>query len=79
MNINADSAGRYEQSRALRDALEAMESLDGRKACIARMRLIGRLPSDRIAEYLGLPRKLVDEEWRFMRAWLTRESECTPS
>ncbi len=58
---------------AILNALVRLESLDSRKAAIARMRLVGKLTVGQVAFLLGLDEATVDREWCFARAWLARE------
>ncbi|MBP7935087.1 MAG: hypothetical protein KA354_10615 [Phycisphaerae bacterium] len=58
----------------LRNALNELERLDPRKACIARLRLVGRLTTDQIAALLGASRASVGHDWCFARAWLAQHA-----
>lgn len=62
-----------EGAAVVRNALVRLESLDPRRAYIARLRVIGRLSNDQIAFLLGLEEATVVNYWRFARAWLARE------
>ena len=76
MAVSAEIRRTQHRTTPLQDALECLDDLDPRKACIARMRLVGRLTLDQIASYLGLPQAAIAREWRFTRAWLVRETGC---
>jgi RNA polymerase sigma factor (TIGR02999 family) len=54
-------------------ALERLSALDARKAAIVEMRFFGGLTSEEAAAALGVSRTTVSQEWRFARAWLSRE------
>lgn len=58
-------------------ALDRLADLDMRKACIARMRLVGKLSVGQIASLLGMEEAAVLRDWRFARAWLLRETMRT--
>ncbi len=73
VTTSAEATGNRCRAAALRDAMEHLDSLDPRKACIARMRVVGRLSVDQIASCLGLSQATIQREWRFARAWLVRE------
>lgn len=51
-------------------ALLRLDSAFPRKACIARMRLVGRLTVDQIACCVGIPRATVELDWQFAKVWL---------
>lgn len=66
----------FQSSRPGELILEAMSRLaesDALKANIARMRILGHLPIDQIALFLGIETDRVAREWRFIRIWLARE------
>ncbi len=56
--------------QSLTDALEALESLDPRKADVVKMRVVWGMQHDAIAESLGVSVPTVERDWRFARAWL---------
>ena len=68
-----DLQDKIENEGGVRQALKKLDHLDGRKACIARMRLVGKLSVGQIALVLGLEQPTVAREWGFTRAWLARE------
>lgn len=51
-------------------ALDELESLDSRKAEVAKLRLIWSLQMEEIGEVLGVSVPTVERDWRFARAWL---------
>lgn len=73
MNRSAERACSPNRAEALRNALARLELLDARRACIARLRLVGRLSTGEIASLLGFEEPTVAKGWRFARAWLARE------
>jgi RNA polymerase sigma factor (TIGR02999 family) len=54
----------------LEAALEALASLDERKARVVELRFFGGLTADETAEVLGITAKTVLRDWSFARAWL---------
>ena len=67
------TADQPEMAEALRNALNGLERVAPRKACIARMRIIGKLSPGQISSLLGLEEATIVREWRFAKAWLARE------
>jgi len=55
---------------ALTGALDALESLDPRKADVVRMKVVWGMPHEAIAEALEISIPTVERDWRFARAWL---------
>lgn len=66
-----------EQSAAdlldLNDALERLDTIDGRKCQVVEMRFFGGLSEREIAEVLGINEKTVRRDWQFAKLWLFRE------
>ncbi len=58
---------------AVDEALEKLREHDARKAEIVKLRFFAGLTIDETAETLGVSPRLVDQEWRFVKAWLKRE------
>jgi RNA polymerase sigma factor (TIGR02999 family) len=58
---------------ALDDALEALGSLDPRKARIVELRFFGGLSVEETAEVVGVAPVTIMREWSKARAWLHRE------
>lgn len=58
---------------SLEDALQRLEAKDPVKAEIVMLRFFTGLTMSAVAETLGLPLTRVEREWRFTRAWLSRE------
>jgi RNA polymerase sigma factor (TIGR02999 family) len=54
-------------------ALTRLEAEDERKARIVLLRCMGGLERQEIADVMGISRRTVDRDWRFIRAWLRRE------
>jgi RNA polymerase sigma factor (TIGR02999 family) len=51
-------------------ALEQLETLDARKAEVAKLRLIWGLEMSEVAEVIGASLPTAERDWRFARAWL---------
>lgn len=58
---------------ALFAAIDRLDSLDKRKADIARMRVIWGMSMGEIVTSLGVSLATVERDWSFARAWLRRE------
>ncbi len=54
----------------LDEALEALASINQRKARVVELRFFGGLEEGDIAEVLGVSPRTVSTDWRFARAWL---------
>jgi len=57
---------------ALDEALAMLRAYDARKADIVELRYFAGLSIDEVAEVLEISPRLVDQEWRFAKAWLHR-------
>jgi len=55
------------------DALTRLEQRDERKARIVLLRCFGGLERQEVADVLGVSRRTVDRDWRFLVAWFHRE------
>ncbi len=62
---------------ALDEALERLAGVDVRKARVVELRVFGGLTIEETAEQLGVSGVTVSTDWRFARAWLTRELGLT--
>ncbi len=62
-----------QQVIALNDCLEALQSIDERKAHILELHYFGGLTYKEMAETLNLSTSTLDREIRFARAWLQKE------
>ena len=58
---------------ALFAGIDRLESLDKRKADVARMRVVWGMSIDEIADSLGVSGATVERDWSLARAWLRRE------
>lgn len=58
---------------ALRDALDALEQLDSRKAEVVRNRAYLGMTTAETAEILGVSLRTVEADWAFAKAWLRAE------
>ena len=63
---------------ALDAALQALETLDPRKAQVVELRFFGGLTVEETAEVLGVSRDTVMRDWQFSKAWLRREIRHSP-
>jgi len=57
----------------LHDAIERLADLDARKARLVEMRFFAGMSVEEVATVLGVSRSTVEADWRFARAWLSRE------
>ena len=64
---------RAEDLLALDEALERLAKLNERQSKIVEYRFFGGLSQPEIAEVLGISEITVRRDWRFARAWLSRE------
>lgn len=64
---------RAEELIALDEALQRLSQQNERQASVVTMRYFGGLNQDEIAEALGVSAPTVRRDWRFAKAWLTRE------
>ena len=53
------------------EALEKLETLDGRSADVTKLRLLWGLTLPEIADALHISQSTVEREWRFARRWLS--------
>jgi RNA polymerase sigma factor (TIGR02999 family) len=64
---------------ALDDALDALATVDARKARVIELRFFGGLDVRETAEALGVSEDTVLRDWRLSRAWLGREMKRSAS
>ena len=57
----------------LHGALERLSQVNPRQEKIVELRLFAGLTNAEIARTLGTSERTVDREWRFLKAWLSRE------
>jgi len=57
----------------LDDALNRLAELSERKAKVVELRCFAGMGNEEVAAALGVSRATVAEDWRFARAWLTKE------
>lgn len=57
----------------LDDALTRLAALSERKARVVELRCFAGMTNEEAAATLGVSRATIAEDWRFARAWLTRE------
>lgn len=55
------------------EALERLAAVNERHAEIVTLRFFGGLGMDEIAEALGVPKRSLERDWTFIKAWLRRE------
>ena len=58
---------------ALDDALAVLAEKDPRKSQVVELRFFGGLSIEEVADALHISRETVLRDWRFAKAWLTRE------
>jgi RNA polymerase sigma factor (TIGR02999 family) len=62
---------------ALDDALQALSTIDPRKAQLVELRYFGGLTIEETADVLGISTPTVERDWRTARIWLHREISRT--
>lgn len=62
---------------ALDDALQALTTMDERKARVVELRFFGGLSVEETALVLGVSVDTVMRDWKFAKAWLSRELRAT--
>jgi RNA polymerase sigma factor (TIGR02999 family) len=67
------SSARDRELLAIDDALEALATMDPRKARVIELRFFGGLSVEETAEALNVSPQTVMRDWRLARAWMTRE------
>lgn len=58
---------------AVDDALEALSAIDERKGRVVELKFFGGLTVDEIADVLKVSPETVMRDWKFAKAWLSRE------
>ena len=58
---------------SLSEALDKLEALNARQAAVVEMRFFAGMSVDETAAALEVSPRTVDGDWRFARAWLSRE------
>ena len=72
-DIGVMAMERYEEFIALDEALKNLSAVNERKARVVELRFFGGLEIDEIAEVLKISSITVMRDWKFARAWLSRE------
>ena len=67
------SGSRTRELIALDDALNALATIDARKARVVELRFFGGLSVEETAEVLAVSAETVMREWKFSRSWLQAE------
>lgn len=57
------------------EALKGLEIFDARKADVVKLRVFWGLTVAEVAETLGVSETTIERDWRFARAWLSKELE----
>jgi RNA polymerase sigma-70 factor, ECF subfamily len=57
----------------LHEALTILATLDKRQSQIVELKFFGGLTNEEVAEFLEIPLRTVERQWRSARAWLLRE------
>jgi len=68
---------RAEELLALDEALNKLAEFNERQSKVVELRFFAGLTQEEIAEILGVSKPTVRLDWRFARAWLTRELNKT--
>jgi RNA polymerase sigma factor (sigma-70 family) len=63
---------------AIDQALERLGSEYPRHARVVEMRFFGGYSEEEIGQILGVSPETVKRDWRFAKAWLSREVQPTP-
>jgi RNA polymerase sigma factor (TIGR02999 family) len=71
--LETPSGGKSIDLIALDDALTRLAKLDARQGRIVELRFFGGLTVEEVAHVLGLSTRMIEKEWRRVRAWLSRE------
>ena len=69
----APATGRAEELIALDEALGRLHERNARQAQVVEYRFFGGLTHEEIAHVLGISEPTVRRDWRFARAWLSRD------
>jgi len=64
--------GRDPDWAALDDALNALQTIDARKAKVVELRFFGGLEVTEVAEVLQVSTETIQRDWRFAKTWLRR-------
>jgi len=73
LNEELIPAGKADDLPAIDDALKALEKIDPRKVRIVEMRFFAGLSVEETAEALNISAETVMRDWKFAKAWLSRE------
>jgi RNA polymerase sigma factor (TIGR02999 family) len=76
--LDPDAAGQeapLDDVLAIDEALRKLESLDGPRTEVVKLRYFAGLTIDQTAEVLGISAATVDRRWSFARMWLFQEIE----
>jgi RNA polymerase sigma factor (TIGR02999 family) len=73
LNEELVPAGKADDLPAIDDALKALENIDPRKVRIVEMRFFAGLSVEETAEALNISPETVMRDWKFAKAWLSRE------
>ena len=72
--VGAGSAGLAQVDAIdLENALEKLAVIDERRSRVVELRFFGGLTNVEVAEVLGVSAATIEGDWRFARAWLSRE------
>ncbi len=76
---SAPAPGHEFDALAVSEALERLAAMDERKARVVEMRFFGGMTVEESARVLGVSVSTVESDWRFARAWLSKElADATP-
>jgi RNA polymerase sigma factor (TIGR02999 family) len=62
-----------EELLALDEALQKLESVDAKQACLVKLRFFAGLTAEQAAATLGISISTAERKWAYARAWLRRE------
>ncbi|MEO0649063.1 MAG: ECF-type sigma factor [Planctomycetota bacterium] len=71
--LDPEDGRRDHELIAVDDSLDALSRLDERAARVVELRFFGGLSEVEIAKAIGVTERTVRRDWRFARAWLSRE------
>lgn len=70
-----DPATQFQDLIALDAALTKLAEADPQKAQLVELKFFAGLPTNEVAEVLGVSLRTAERQWAFARAWLYREIE----
>ncbi len=74
--VDVTAPGHEPDVLALHDALDALGTIDARKARVVELRYFGGLTVEETADVVGVAPETVMRDWAFARVWLMRELDA---